>query len=132
METTTDTITLFDGKNSQLQNTIFQHSHHVSYAFFPGMNKSLHGMLIKIYINICPDHGLSFTPPLKHSTNPSLHSHPLFGLHKHSKASVNISGCHFLRTEESSSSPLLHMHFHVRHHSVRLPLCCHLLHSNNM
>ena len=34
--------------------------------------------------------------------------------------------------EEFNDILLLHMHFHVRHSSVRLPLCCHLLHSNKM
>jgi len=33
--------------------------------------------------------------------------------------------------EEFSSIPLLHLHFHARHHSVRLPLCCHPPHGNN-
>ena len=30
------------------------------------------------------------------------------------------------------STPLLHIYFHVRHHCVRVPLRCHLSHSNNM
>jgi len=45
METTTDTkstITLVDGANSQLQNTIFQHSETLS----------LHAMLIKICVAV--------------------------------------------------------------------------------
>jgi len=34
--------------------------------------------------------------------------------------------------EEFSDTPLLHTYFHVRHHSVRVLLCCHLSHGNNM
>ena len=45
------------------------------------------------------------------------------------QVSVNVSQCSF-STEEFSDTPWLHMHFHVRCHSVRLPLCCHLSHGN--
>ena len=34
--------------------------------------------------------------------------------------------------EEFNDTPLLHMHFHVRCQFVRLLLCCHLSHGNNM
>ena len=34
--------------------------------------------------------------------------------------------------EEFSFSLLLHMLFHARHTFVRVPLCCHPSHSNNM
>jgi len=53
METTTDTkstITLFGRENSQLQNTLFQHSQHHNYAVLPVMNESLHAVLAKIFI----------------------------------------------------------------------------------
>ena len=33
--------------------------------------------------------------------------------------SMNVSGCHFIHTEESNDSPLLHTHFHDRHQCVR-------------
>jgi len=46
------------------------------------------------------------------------------------QASMNVIGCNFLRMEEFNYTPLLHTHFHVRCHFVRLPLCCHLLHGN--
>ena len=50
METTTkSTVTVFARANSQLQNTIFQHSHS---AFLQMTNKSLHAMLIKICVAI--------------------------------------------------------------------------------
>ena len=50
METTTDTkrtITLFDRANCQLQNTIFQHSHHHLLCIFAEIIKSLHATLKK-------------------------------------------------------------------------------------
>ena len=45
---------------------------------------------------------------------------------------MNVSGCHFFHMKEFSDTPLLFMHFHVRHHFVRLPLplCYHLSHGN--
>ena len=45
---------------------------------------------------------------------------------------MNGSGCHVFHVEEFSSIRLLHPHFHVRHHSVRLPVCCHLSHGSKM
>jgi len=48
------------------------------------------------------------------------------------QASVDVSECHSFHMEEFSDTPLLHMHFHVRCHSVRLPLCCHLSRGNKM
>ena len=45
---------------------------------------------------------------------------------------MNVSGYHLFLMEEFSDILLLCMHSHVRHHSVRLPLCCHLLHGNKM
>jgi len=44
--------------------------------------------------------------------------------------SVNVNGCHFFNMGKFNSPPLLPMHILVTHHSVRLPLCCHLSHSN--
>jgi len=38
------------------------------------------------------------------------------------KVLMNVNGCHFLYIEEFKSTPLLHMHFHVRHRSIRPPL----------
>lgn len=48
------------------------------------------------------------------------------------QVSVNVSGGHFFLREEFNDTPLLHVHFHVRHPFVRLPLCRHLLHGNKM
>jgi len=48
------------------------------------------------------------------------------------QASMNVTGCNFFCMEEFSYTPLLHMHFHVIRHFVRLPLCCHLSHGNKI
>jgi len=66
------------------------------------------------------------------SPTTSLCSHPLLGLHKRS---ASISECQWVRffcMEEFNSTYLLHMHFHVRCHSVTLPLCCCLSHGNKI
>jgi len=96
----------------------------ISYAFFashaqePACHpcKNLHGH---------PEHGWFFmllSPLLKLTTHHlSLH----FQL-------MNVSGSHFFHMEKFSSTPLLHLHFRVRCHFVRLPLCCPLLNGNKM
>ena len=38
----------------------------------------------------------------------------------------NVNVCNFFNVEELNDTSLLHLHFHVRQHSVRLSLCCHL------
>ena len=48
------------------------------------------------------------------------------------QASMNVIGCNFFLTEEFNYTPLLHTHFHVICHFVRLPPCCHLLHGNKI
>jgi len=69
----------------------------------------------------------------------SLGSCSLFGLQKRSPSvdecqqasffsAWRISACKYV---EFSSIYLHHPHFHARHRSVRLPLCCHLSHDNN-
>ena len=66
-------------------------------------------------------------------------SHPLpHCAHTHCLVSIdvqqllmNVTGCHYFHVEEFNPRPLLHAYFHIRHHSVRLPLCCYLSHSNN-
>ena len=47
---------------------------------------------------------------------------------EHSSVSM---GAIFFYMEEFNSTPLLHLHFHIRCRSVRLPSCCHLSHGNN-
>ena len=124
---TKNTITLFDRANSQLQKSLSQHTilSTISCVSSPAMNKSLYPALMKT----CTSKGnpLSLLPPLEHTTRSSLCSHPLSGLQKHS---ASINGCCFFHMEEFGSTPLLHMHFHVRSHSVRVPLSYHLPHGN--
>ena len=48
------------------------------------------------------------------------------------QASMNVIGCNFFHMEEFNYTPLFHMYFHVRRHFVTLPLCCHLLHGNEI
>ena len=97
----------------------------ISYAFLLTMSKSLHAMLMKI----CTSRG---DPPF-HSCYDSdvaeMHHPPHYCAHIHWLVSTNIqqmltntSGWNY---DEFSDIPLLNTHYHVRHHSVRLPLCCH-------
>ena len=58
----------------------------------------------------------------------SLCYQPLFGLRK---CSASVNECHWMQIFLHGGiqlHTLLHMHFHVRRHSVRLPFCCHLSH----
>jgi len=48
------------------------------------------------------------------------------------QASMNVIGCNFFCMEEFNYTPLLHTHFHIRRHFVRLPLCCHLSQGNKI
>ena len=109
--------------------TFFQHST-ISHALSPVMNNSLHAM----FVTTCASRGdpLSLSPLLKCTTHSSLCSHPPFGLHKHSptineRQRVQLYSC----MEEFNDTSFLHLHFHVRCHSVRLPLFCYLSCSNN-
>lgn len=48
------------------------------------------------------------------------------------QASMNTNGCQFFHMIEFSGTSLLHVHFHVRCHFVRLSLCYHLFHGNKI
>ena len=91
-------------------------------------------------VNICASRNglLPLLPLLKCRTTASLCSHLLFGLQK---CSASVDECQWVQfflffiffcMEEFIVTPLLHLHFHIIHHCVRLPLCYHLLHSNKM
>ena len=68
MQTTTrSTRTLFNRKNSQLQNMFFNTVTIISYAFSPAMNNSLHVVLIKISTR--GGNPLSLLPLLKCTTH---------------------------------------------------------------
>ena len=72
---------------------------------------------------------------LKFITHPhhptSLCSHPLFGLHRSSQVSVNVSRCHF-STYRNSMTYLCFMHTFMSDSILSLSLCCHLSHGNKM
>ena len=98
-----------------------------SCAFSPAMNKSLHAVLVKI----CPTGGDSLLPLLKCTT------HRLTVLTSTGWALETFTRCQRMSMsaiflEEFSDIPLLHTPFHVRRHSVTLPLCCHLSHGNKI
>jgi len=80
--------------------------------------------------------GLTFTsllPLLKYTIHrlTVLSIHCLISRNIH-QVSINGTECSFFCMEEFSCTPLFHMHFHVRCHSVRLPLCYHLSHGHKM
>ena len=123
-------IALFGRKNSELQNTIFQHGHHHKLchcAFSSAMNKSIRGVLVKL----CTSRGapLSPSPLLKCTTvfTSSVWSPKMF-----QQAWTNVTGCHFSCVENVSFSLLLHPHFHVWHHAVWLSFSCHLSQQQNV
>jgi len=93
------------------------------------MTKSLHATLTKsLYRWRCP----TVTAVEMHHLPPHCaHTHCLV-LINIQQVSVNASGCNFFHMEKFSGISLLHMHFHVRHHFFRLPLCCHLSHNIKM
>ena len=105
----------------------FQHT--ISYAFSPALTKSLHAALVTICMVVqnVPCHSCCSYLCWNLPPTASLCWHPLFGLHQR-LASING----FQQVEAFSSTPLLHMHFYIRCHCVRQPLCCHLSHDNKI
>ena len=89
----------------------------VSSGFLPAVNKSLYAK----HVNICTSGDDLLLPLLKHTTQ-CLAS---------VKCSASVNECQwvpfFSHVEESSYTPLLPLHFHVK-----LPLCCHLSCGNRM
>ena len=130
METTIDsTITGFDRENCQLQNSLFGRSHH-------GQPVCMDELIKTLFILWCDSCAwLSRTWLLFHVTisTAEMYYPPPHCAHIHclvsiniQQASVNVNGCRSFHMEKFNSTPLLHMHSHVRHHSVGVPLCCHL------
>ena len=68
-------------------------------------------------------------PPTPHCAH--IHCFAFIGVQQ---VSLNVSGCHFFHMEEFSDTFLLHIHFHVRRHFVRLPLSaiCHMATCNGI
>jgi len=117
-----------DRANSQLQYAFFQHSHQHKLCIF-ATDKQQSGCHICNCISVAKNlFYMSLSPLLKCTT------HLLTVLTSTGwsvqQSSMNVSGCHFFHMEEFSSTPLLHMCFHVRYHFVKLPLCCHLSHGH--
>jgi len=82
----------------------------------------------------CPKGGICVTVITAETHHPPAHCahiHCLVSLNVQ-QALMDVNGCHFFHMGEFRDAPLLHLHFHVSHHSVRLPLCCHLSHGNKM
>jgi len=101
----------------------------ISYAFSPAVNKSPHVTLIKMCMTTENFHTAITNAETHHPLPHCAHIHYLV-YRNVQKALMNFQGCHFFCTEEFNSTPLLHMHFQVRRHSVKLSLCCHLSHEN--
>ena len=59
--------------------------------------------------------------------SPPHRSHPCFGLHK---CFASVDECQWVQFFFFPRGGMLHPRFCVRHHFVRLPLHCHLLHGN--
>ena len=97
----------------------------ISYAFLSAMNKSLHAPLIKISTSRGDPLSSGVTAETHHPPPHCAHIHCLVSTNVQ-QMSMNVNGCNFFCTEEFNATPLLHLHSHVRHYCVRLPLCCHL------
>mgnify|MGYP001855146717 CR=1 FL=1 len=122
---TNRTKMLSDGANSQLQNTIFRHSHHhwPINVDWDALHFVVWQLCVAIWNMACLSRHCYHCWNAAPAT--SLHSRLLFGLHKRS---ASVSQCHFFPMEEFDDRPLLHTHFSIRCHFV----CCCLSHGNKM
>ena len=125
METTTDTksaIIVFARTNSQLQNSTFQHSYHYYLCILTSNEQEPACCTLKIFMAVwnvaCISHCCCQCWSVSPTT--SLCSHPLFGLHRHSASIKECQWVSFFHTELFNSTPLLHPHFHVRHHCAAI------------
>ena len=133
MEKTTDkksTITLFNRPNSQLQNTIF----FVIVTTIIWFTWMRHSLLCGVTAVLgCLERGLSFMSPLallKRTTHHLTVLHPLFGLYKQSASIGECQWVHFFPHGGIRFHPFASYELPCQIRSVRLPLCCHLSHSN--
>ena len=99
----------------------------ISCVFLPVMYMSFCTTLIKTCMAIWNVANIIVTTAETHCA----HIHCLVSINVQ-QALMNISGLSFFCIEEFCDTSLLHMHFHVRCHRVRLHLCCHLPHDNKM
>ena len=117
-------MALFVIVHSQLQNTLFQHSHHHEPCIFTSNEQELHAILVKT----CTDRG----DPLLHNVSPLTVS--LCYIHwlvsRDTQRQRMPTDAIFFCMGEFNGTLLFCVHFHARHHLVRPHLCCHLSHSN--
>jgi len=127
------TVTLFCRVNSQLQNTGFQHRHH-RYRCSVASNEQKPACCACINLHQWRRDTVTAATAKMHQTLlHCAHIHCLVSSNvQQTLMNVRVNGCHFLHVEEINDTPLLHPHFHVRRHCIRLPLCCHLSHGNKM
>ena len=105
----------------------------ISYVFLPV--KSLHATVVTVCISRGSTVSQLLPWPCCWNTphTASLCWRLLVSLHKHSASPNECQWVHFFfYMGKFNDRALLHTHFLVRHHSVRLPLCCHLSHGNKM
>ena len=124
---TKNTIALFNRENSQPQNTLFQYSYHHYLCIFISDEQE----------SSCCIHNSLYQKRWRTVTVTTAETHhtPYHCAHIHGLVSRNIqqvNECHFFLMEQFNDTSFLHWHFHVRHHFVRLPLFCHLLHSDRI
>ena len=101
----------------------------INYAVLAAMTDSPHTTLLRVCIS--RDDPLSLSPLLKRPTHCLTLLTSTTSLPKNIQQTLNVSGSLFFPyMGKFHTTPLIHRHFCVRHHSVRLPLCCHLSHSN--
>ena len=132
---------------------IFQSCHHrfqhieadiQLYTQFPSRNPSIHAdeLIETLFISWCDSYAWPsrtwFVFHVAVATAETCHLPPhCANIHclvskNVQQASMNVIGCNFFHMEQFNYTPLLHMHFHIRRHFVRLLLCCHLSHGNKI
>ena len=130
METATDIncmITLFDRANYQPQNTIFQHNlQHYLCIFVSNEQEPACNTHKNLHLQRSPTITVA-TGETHHSLPHCAHIHCL-GSRNVQQPSMNVNGSNFflyggIQRHNSWQS-------HVKSHFARLPLCCHLSHSN--
>ena len=111
---------------------LFQHSHHHWLCIFIRMNRKEPACCAcnSLHQQKWPTVSVA-TAGMQRPLPQCAHIHCLVSINEQ-QISANVSKCHFFHMEEFSDATLLHLHFHARHHSFRLPFCCHLSHGNNM
>ena len=73
------------------------------------------------------------TAEMHHLPPHCAHNYWLVSINVQQQASMDVNGSNFFFCmEEFNDTLLLHLCYHVRHHFVRLLLCCHLSHGNNV